>query len=337
MPDFGRFIVPTRISRRRLIAAAAALPLATNGTGARAQSVYPTRPIRLVVPFPPAGATDILSRELARQLSDRLKQQVVVDNRPGAGGTLGSDLVAKSAADGYTIQMATSSTHSIGPSLNPKIPYNAQADFTPIAHVADSANVLLVAPNVRANSVAELVALLKSQPGRFNYGSSGNGTIVHLTGELFKSMTGTFVVHIPYRGTALVIPDMISGQIHLLFDNVASALPHLKDGRVRALAVTSLQRSTLLPQLPTVADAVPGFESTTWFGVFGPRGLPAEVVARLNSEINAVLKTPEFIERLKTLGYDAAGGTPQKFAQVVAADAAKWARLIRERKITAEG
>lgn len=337
MPDFGRFIVPTRISRRRLIAAAAALPLATNGTGARAQSVYPTRPIRLVVPFPPAGATDILSRELARQLSDRLKQQVVVDNRPGAGGTLGSDLVAKSAADGYTIQMATSSTHSIGPSLNPKIPYNAQADFTPIAHVADSANVLLVAPNVRANSVAELVALLKSQPGRFNYGSSGNGTIVHLTGELFKSMTGTFVVHIPYRGTALVIPDMISGQIHLLFDNVASALPHLKDGRVRALAVTSLQRSTLLPQLPTVADAVPGFESTTWFGVFGPRGLPAEVVVRLNSEINAVLKTPEFIERLKTLGYDAAGGTPQKFAQVVAADAAKWARLIRERKITAEG
>lgn len=327
----------TRISRRRLVVAAAALPLATNGTGARAQSAYPTRPIRLVVPFPPAGATDILSRELARQLSDRLKQQVVVDNRPGAGGALGSDLVAKSAADGYTIQMATSSTHSIGPSLNPKIPYNAQADFTPIAHVADSANVLLVAPNVKANSVAELVALLKSQPGRFNYGSSGNGTIVHLTGELFKSMTGTFVVHIPYRGTALVIPDMVSGQIHLLFDNVASALPHLKDGRVRALAVTSLQRSTLLPQLPTVADVVPGFESTTWFGVFGPKALPAEVVARLNNDINAVLKTAEFIERLKTLGYDAAGGTPQKFAQVVAADAAKWARLIRERKITAEG
>jgi tripartite-type tricarboxylate transporter receptor subunit TctC len=329
--------VLTRISRRRLIAAAAVLPLATNGTATRAQSAYPSRPVRLVVPFPPAGATDILSRELARQLSDRLKQQVVVDNRPGAGGTLGSDLVAKSAADGYTIQMATSSTHSIGPSLNPKIPYNAQADFTPIAHVADSANVLLVAPNVKANSVAELVALLKSQPGRFNYGSSGNGTIVHLTGELFKSMTGTFVVHIPYRGTALVIPDMVSGQIHLLFDNVASALPHLKDGRVRALAVTSLQRSTLLPQLPTVADAVPGFESTTWFGVFGPKGLPAEVVTRLNTEINAVLTSSEFIERLKTLGYDAAGGTPQKFAQVVAADAAKWAKLIRERKITAEG
>jgi tripartite-type tricarboxylate transporter receptor subunit TctC len=313
-----------------------AAPLAMNGIAARAQTTYPARPIRLVVPFPPAGATDILSRELARQLSERLKQQVIVDNKPGAGGTLGSDLVAKSAPDGYTIQMATSSTHSIGPSLNPKIPYNALTDFTPVAHVANSANVLLIAPNVKAGSVAELIALLKANPGKYNYGSSGNGTIVHLTAELFKSMTGTFIVHIPYRGTALVIPDMVSGQIHLLFDNIASALPHLKDGRVKALAVTSLQKSTLLPDLPTVAATVPGFESATWFGVFGPKGLPADVTQRLNTEINAVLKSPEFIERLKTLGYDAAGGTPQQFAQVVANDTAKWAKLIRERKITVE-
>jgi tripartite-type tricarboxylate transporter receptor subunit TctC len=325
------------VSRRRaLVLAGLGAPCIAAAAAASAQSAYPNKPLRLVVPFPPAGATDILSRELARQLSDRLRQQVIVDNRPGAGGTLGSDIVAKSAPDGYTIQMATSSTHSIGPSLNPKIPYNAQTDFTPIAHVADSANVLLVAPNVPATGVADLVKLLKSQPGRFNYGSSGNGTIVHLTGELFKSMTGTFVVHIPYRGTALVIPDMVSGQIHLLFDNIASAMPHLKDGRVRALAVTSLQRSALLPQLPTVADAVPGFESTTWFGVFGPRGLAPEITARLNTEINAVLKMPEFVERLRTLGYDGAGGTPQKFAQVVAADAAKWARLVRERRISAD-
>jgi tripartite-type tricarboxylate transporter receptor subunit TctC len=327
---------PLRSSRRRLVGALLAAPLVAASVPALAQSVYPTRPIRLVVPFPPAGATDILSRELARQLSERLKQQVVVDNKPGAGGTLGSDIVAKSTPDGYTIQMATSSTHSIGPSLNPKIPYNAQTDFTPIAHVANSANVLLVAPNVKADSVAELVALLKSRPGQFNYGSSGNGTIVHLTGELFKSMTGTYVVHIPYRGTALVIPDMVSGQIHMMFDNVASAMPHLKDGRVKALAVTSLQKSTLLPELPTVAATVPGFESAAWFGVFGPKGLPAEVTQRLNTEINAVLKSPEFIERLKALGYDAAGGTPQQFAQMVAADTAKWARLIRERKISTD-
>lgn len=301
--------------------------------GAQAQA-YPSKSLRLIVPFPPAGATDILSRELARQLSERLKQQVVVDNRPGAGGTLGSDLTAKGAPDGYTIQMATSSTHSIGPALNPRIPYNAQTDFTPVAHVADSANVLLVAPNVKANNVRELVALLKSRPGQFNYGSSGNGTIVHLTSELFKSMTDTFVVHIPYRGTALVIPDMIAGQIHLLFDNIASALPHLKDGKLRALGVTSVTRSPLLPDVPPVADTVPGFESVTWFGVFGPRGMPAEAVSKLNTEINAVLKSPEFQQRLRTLGYDAAGGSPTDFARVVQRDRDKWTLLIRERKIT---
>lgn len=329
----------SRRLRRRILLAPLAAALATNGarpSAAQAQSAYPSRSIRMVVPFPPAGATDILARELARQLSDRLKQQVVVDNRPGAGGALGSDVVAKATADGYTIQMATSSTHSIGPLLNPKIPYNPQTDFSPVAHVANSANVLLVAPNVKAANVRELVALLRSQPGRFNYGSSGNGTIVHLTGELFKSMTGTFVVHIPYRGTALVIPDMIAGQIHLLFDNVASALPHLKDGRVRALGITSLARSPLLPELPAVADTVPGFESSTWFGVFGPRGLPAEATQRLNAEINAVLRNAEFIERLRTLGYDAGGGSPADFARVVQRDTDKWARLIKERKITGD-
>ena len=310
--------------------AVAVLPAVTS-----AQS-YPTRPIRLVVPFPPAGATDILSRELARMLSERLKQQVIVDNKPGAGGTRGSDIVAKSPADGYTIQMATSSTHSIGPSLNPKIPYNAQTDFTPIAHVADATNVLVVSPRVKANNVADLIKEIKASPGQFNFGSSGNGTIVHLTGELFKSMTNTYIVHIPYRGTALVIPDMVSGQIQMLFDNVASALPHIKDGRVKALAVTSLKRSPLLPNVPTVADTVPGFESSTWFGVFGPKNMPAEIVQRLNTEINAVLRAPEFQERLRTLGYDAAGGTPADFAKVVANDTTKWARLIKERKITGE-
>lgn len=313
----------------------AACALAILPAIAAAQS-YPTKPVRLVVPFPPAGATDILSRELARLLSERLKQQVIVDNKPGAGGALGSDIVAKSPPDGYTIQMATSSTHSIGPSLNPKIPYNVQADFTPIAHVADATNVLVVSPRVKANNVADLIKEIKASPGQFNFGSSGNGTIVHLTGELFKSMTGTYIVHIPYRGTALVIPDMVSGQIQMLFDNVASALPHIKDGRVKALAVTSLKRSPLLPNVPTVAETVPGFESSTWFGVFGPKNMPPEIVQRLNAEINAVLKTPEFQERLRALGYDAAGGTPTDFAKVVANDTAKWARLIKERKITGE-
>ncbi len=325
----------TNRQRRRADAArrlALKLLLALAPVAALAQ--YPTKPIRLVVPFPPAGATDIVSRELARHLSERLRQQVIVDNRPGAGGALGSDIVAKSAPDGYTIQMATSSTHAIGPLLNPKTPYDPRGDFTPIAHVADSPNVLLVAPNVAANDVHELVALLKRSPGRYNYGSSGNGTIVHLTSELFKAMTGTFVVHIPYRGTALVIPDMLSGQIHLLCDNIASALPHLKDGKLRALGVTSRAPSPLLPGVPPVAQAVPGFESVTWFGVFGPKGLPAEVVQRLNGEINAVLRSPEFVERARALGFEPAGGSPQDFAALVARETDKWARLIRERKIT---
>jgi tripartite-type tricarboxylate transporter receptor subunit TctC len=189
---------------------------------------------------------------------------------------------------------------------------------------------------VKATDVRELIVLLKANPGGYNFGSSGNGTIVHLTSELFKSMTGTYIVHIPYRGTALVIPDMMAGQIHILFDNVASALPHLKDGKLRALAVTSAQRSPLLPDVPTVAETVPGFVSTTWFGVFGPKGLAPEIVQRLNAEIDAVLKTPEFRERLRSLGYDAAGGTPADFARTVAEDSAKWARLIKERRITAE-
>jgi tripartite-type tricarboxylate transporter receptor subunit TctC len=323
-------IIPVKLARLLIAGALAIVPVIS-----AAQS-YPSKPIRLVVPFPPAGATDILSRELARLLSERLKQQVIVDNKPGAGGTLGTDLVAKAPADGYTIQMATSSTHSIGPSLNPKIPYNAQTDFTPVAHVANATNVLVVAPSVKANTVAELIAEIKAKPGQYNFGSSGSGTIVHLTAELFKAMTGTYIVHIPYRGTALVIPDMVGGQIQLLFDNVASALPHIKDGRVKALAVTSLKRSPLLPQLPTVADTVPGFESNTWFGVFGPKNLPPEVTQRLNAEINAVLKTPEFQDRLRALGYDAAGGSPADFSKVVAGDTAKWARLIKERTITGE-
>lgn len=318
-------------NRRQLLATLAALPFASF-----AQASYPIKPIRLVVPFPPGGATDILSRELARQLSDRLKQQIVVDNRPGAGGSLGSAEVARAAPDGYTIQMATSSTHSIGPHLNPKTPFNAQTDFTPIAHVADATNVLVVSPQLPVKNVAELVALARSQPGKLNYGSSGNGTIVHLTGELFKNTTGTYILHIPYRGTALVVPDMISGQIHLMFDSVASALPHIKDGRLKALAVTSRQRSPLLPALPTVAETVPGFESGTWFGVFGPKGLPPEIATRLNTEINAVLRLPAFQERLRGLGYDAAEGSPADFARVVARDSDKWARLIKERRITAE-
>ena len=318
-----------------LVWLAAALGLALFATNGSAQT-YPNKPIRLIVPFPAAGATDILSRELARRLSERIGQQVIVDNRPGAGGAIGTEALARSAADGYTIQMATSSTHSVGPVLNPKLPYDARTDFTPIVHVADSPNVLLVAPNVDARDVKGLVTLLRANPGKYNYGSSGNGTIVHLTSELFKSMTNTFVVHIPYRGTALVVPDMVAGNVHLLFDSVVSAQPHLKDGKLKPLGVTSLTRSPLLPDMPAIADTVPGFESVTWFGVFAPKGLPPEIAARLNAEINAVVTSAEFGERLRTLGAQTVGGTPEQFARKVQGERDKWDRLIRERKLTVQ-
>jgi tripartite-type tricarboxylate transporter receptor subunit TctC len=339
-PALRRFVMSIRSSRsiRPRIAAALLVFVAAAGAfvnDARAQP-FPNKPVRLIVPFPAAGATDILSRELARRLSERLGQQVIVDNRPGAGGAIGTEALARSAPDGYTLQMATSSTHSIGPAVNSKLPYDTRNDFTPIAHVADSPNVLLVAPNVAAGDVRSLVGLLRANPGKYNYGSSGNGTIVHLTSELFKSMTGTFVVHIPYRGTALVVPDMIAGNVHLLFDSVVSAQPHLKEGKLKPLGVTSLARSPLLPELPAIADTVPGFESVTWFGVFAPKGLPADIAAKLNAEINAVVTSAEFGERLRALGAQAAGGSAEQFARKVQIESDKWAKLIRERKLAVQ-
>jgi tripartite-type tricarboxylate transporter receptor subunit TctC len=297
---------------------------------------YPTKPIKLVVPFPAGGATDILGRAVAQKMADKLGQSVVVENRPGAGGTIGADQVAKSAADGYTLLIATSSTHSIGPQLNAKIPYNAQTDFTPVGHVANSPNLLLVPASLNVNTTREFVALAKSKPGALNYGSSGNGTIVSLTAELFKAQAGLFITHIPYRGTALVIPDLKAGQIHLLFDSVVSAQPHLQDGRLKVLGITSAKRSPLLPDVPTVAEALPGFASNTWFGLYGPKGLPQEVTTRINQALNATLQDKELVERLAKLGAEPGGGTPEAFAKLVADDAATWGKLIRERKITAD-
>ncbi|MEG0820772.1 MAG: tripartite tricarboxylate transporter substrate binding protein [Burkholderiaceae bacterium] len=319
----------------RLVLAATLLVLPWSAA-VHASASYPAKPIRMIVPFPAGGATDILSRELARQLSDQLKQQVVVDNKPGAGGMLGAAEAARATPDGYTILLTTSSTHTIGPYLNPKTPYKPQADFTPVAHIADSASVIVVAPSLPVKSIKDLIDFAKKQPGKLNYGSSGNGTIVHLGSELFKASTGTDLTHIPYRGTALIIPDMVGGQIHLLVDNIASAKPHIRDGRVKALAVTSAQRSPLMPELPTVAETVPGFESVTWFGIFGPKNLPAAVVSRLNHDLNTVLRSTSFQERLRTLGYDGTGGSPEDFVKLMERDAAKWSKLIKDRGITLE-
>ena len=321
--------------RRALLSLAA---LALSPSLALAQA-YPSKPIRLVVPFPAGGATDLLARALAQRLGQSLGQTVIVDNKSGGGGSLGSAEVAKAAPDGYTLLIATSSTHSIGPHLNPKLPYKTtgpNSDFTPIVHVADATNVLLVPLDLPVKNVAELIAYAKARPGQLNYASSGNGTIVHLTTEAFKAQAGIYVTHIPYRGTALAIPDLVSGKLQMLFDSIVTGMPHVKDGKLRALAVTGSTRSGLAPELPTVAESgLPGFVSTTWFGIYGPRGLPADIAARLNAEINKAMQSAELRERLARLGADVAvANTPAQFAAMVQADSDRWAAIIRERKIT---
>ena len=319
----------------RLLICAASLSFA--GIAAHAQG-YPNKPLRLVVPFPAGGATDSLARTIAQRLTQQLGQTVVVENKAGAGGSIGSLDVAKAQPDGYTLLMATSSTHAIGPHLNANLPYNTATDFTPIAHVANAANVLLVPLSLPVNSVKELIAYAKPRPGQLNYASSGNGTIVHLTSEAFKSQAGVFITHIPYRGTALAIPDLMSSKVQLMFDSIVSGMPHVKDGKLKALAVTGTARSPLAPELPTVAESgLAGFESNTWFGIYGPKGLPADLVGRLNTEFNKALQSAEVQERLARLGAEPISNhSADQFAAMVKADSERWGRLIKERKITLE-
>ncbi|NKE65613.1 tripartite tricarboxylate transporter substrate binding protein [Ramlibacter sp. RBP-2] len=305
------------------------------GTLAHAQQ-YPAKPIRLVVPFPAGGATDIFARAVSQKLGEKLGTTVIVDNKPGAGGTIGSDLAAKAPADGYTLLLSTTSTHSIAPSFGARLPYDAVADFTPIAHVGNAPSIMLVPNTSPARTVKEWVEYARKNPGKLNYASSGNGTVVHLGSEYFKAQAGLFLVHIPYRGTALAIPDLVSGKVDMLLDSLPSGLPHVKQGRLRALGITSLKRSPLLPELPAISESVPGYESVTWFGVYGPKGLPADIVAKVNAGLNQALAEADVKDRLAQLGIEPAGGTPQQFATMVARDRAKWKKIIDDRKLTLE-
>lgn len=312
---------------------AAALALGAAMPAALAQS---SKPIRLVVPFPAGGATDLFARTLSQKMGERLGTSIVIDNKPGAGGSLGSDMAAKATADGQTLLFTTTSTHSIGPAIGAKLPYDTVRDFTPIAHVGNAPSIMLVPNSSPAKTVKEWIEYAKKNPGKLNYASSGNGTIVQLTAELFKAQAGVFVTHIPYKGTGLAIPDLVTGQLDVLFDSLPTGMPHVRDGRLRALAVTTLKRTPLAPDLPPVADTLPGFESNTWFGLYGPKGLPAEVVSRVNAAANQALSDPEVRAKLTTLGIEAVTSTPAQFAKMVADDQAKWKRIIAERKIVNE-
>ncbi len=306
-------------------------------SAAQAQA-WPERPVRLVVPFPAGGATDLVARVIAQRVSKDTGQQVIVDNKAGAGGTIGTAEAAKAAADGYTLLLTTSSTHAISPHLMPRLPYDAVKDFTPVAHLVDAASVVLVTQSLPVKTVAELIDYAKKHPGQLNYASSGNGTIVHLTTEAFKAQAGVFMTHVPYKGTALAIPDVISGSVQVLIDSIPTGMPHVKTGRLRALAVTGDKRSALAPELPTVAEAgLPGFSSVTWFGLYAPRNMKPELVARVHDAFEKAAQAPEVVESLAKLGVEPApSGSPAQFAAMVSADSQRWARIIRDRKINLE-
>jgi tripartite-type tricarboxylate transporter receptor subunit TctC len=301
-----------------------------------ARADYPAKAVHLVIPFPAGGPTDVLSRVLAQKLSERWGTAVVADNKPGAGGAIGSDFVAKSSPDGYTLLMATSSTHSIGPALQ-KLPFDAEKDFTPVTQAWSAPNVLLVSPKLDVHDVRGLIALAKAKPGQLNFASSGIGTIPHLSAELFKRLAGIELVHVPYKGTGLAIPDIARGQVAMIFDSIITGQQHARAGNVRMLAVSTAKRSALLPDVPTMSEAgVPGYESNTWFGLLGPAGLPREVVAKVSEDIAAVLKAEDVRARFAAAGAEPAGTDPQAFATLIRSEREKWAALIRAANIKAD-
>lgn len=296
-----------------------------------AAAQYPTKPIRLIVPFPPGGPTDIVARPLAQMLGDALKTIVIVENRGGAGGSLGADVVAKSAADGYTLLMATVGTHAINPALYKKLPYDAVRDFTPIALVAAAPVTIVVHPSQPANDLAGLVALAKRMPGKISYGSAGNGTPGHLTGEMFKTAAGIDIQHVPYKGSAPAVTDLIGGQIQMMFDPMQSVMSHVQAGKLRAIAVSSAVRSSVLPNVPTVAESgYQGFESTAWWGVFAPANLSAAQAAILANEIERIVRSNAFRDRLGSLGVLPTVLTLGAFAEFQRGELTKWGKAVRD-------
>jgi tripartite-type tricarboxylate transporter receptor subunit TctC len=324
--------------RRRLFTQATLFnALAFAGSEASAQQAWPNKPVRIVVPFAPGGTTDILARAVAPELTRVFGQSFFVDNKAGAGGNLGADIVAKSANDGYTLLMGTVGTHGINRALYNKLPFDPIKDFAPITVVAGVPNVMIMnADTAKArniNSVADFITYAKANPGKLNMASSGNGTSIHLAGELFKSMSGTFMVHFPYRGSNPALLDMLGGSMDVMFDNLPSSIPHIKSGKLKALAVTSNQRSAALPDLPTIEEAggplMKGYEASSWFGLLAPAGTSSDVVHRIQQEVAKSLSTPAIKEKLLSQGAIPGGNTPEEFAKLIDAEHRKWAQVVK--------
>lgn len=315
-------------SRRRLLAAAgAALCLATPAF-AQAQT-YPTKPVKLVVPYPPGGPTDIVARLVAQKLSDAMGQQFIIDNRPGAGGNPGAELVARSPADGYTLVVATTA-HAINPSLFKNLGYSLSKDFAPVSQLTSGPLVIVANSQLPAKNVAELIALAKAKPGELNFASSGNGQSTHLSAELFAAMAGVKMNHIPYKGSAPALTDTMGGQTQLMFDTMLSAMPHVKAGKLKALAVTSATRSPVAPDLPTVAESgLPGYEAIAWNGLLAPAGTPPEVLARLSAELKKVLAAPDVKDKFEAQGFAASWNSPEDFGRFMSAEVDKWAKVVK--------
>jgi tripartite-type tricarboxylate transporter receptor subunit TctC len=309
--------------------------LALAASGLVQAQVWPGKPVHIIVPISIGGTTDLLARMLGQALSQATGQPFVVDNKAGASGAIGAAEVARAAPDGYTLLVGTTSTHSIAPHVS-KLPYNVVDDFTPIALLAEANNVLLASPALPAKNVAELLALARAKPGSINYASSGIGSWGHLAFELFAAQTGVTLSHVPYRGTGSSITDLSSGTVHLALDALPSAMPQVKSGRVRALAVSGPKRSSLAPDVPTISETVPGFAVQSWFGLFGPKGISPDLARRINTEVIKALQSPDMIARFASMGIEPGRGTPAEFAKMVAADSANWSRLVKERSIKLE-
>jgi tripartite-type tricarboxylate transporter receptor subunit TctC len=291
---------------------------------------FPNKPLRLICPFPPGGAVDIASRAIAQELSKNLGQPVTVENRPGAGGNIGGAEAARANPDGYTIFMTTSGIQAINPVLYAKMPFDPSKDLVPVSALVSLNNVLVLHPSIKASSVPEVIAMAKSQPGTMNYASSGSGTSIHMSGEMFKSLTGVNITHIPYKGSAPAMTDLLGGQVMMMFDNIPSAIPHIKSGKLKALATTGAKRDPLLPELPTLAEAgVSGYESGVWFGLAVPANTPRDVIMKLNAEAIKGTRSPEFVKRMTELGYNIMGTSPEVMSDMSRAEVQRWGPIVR--------